>query len=53
LELHPLIYAEWREDHYLSRRSLIWIYEHADRDEPHPVLAAIEQLRAEHADALR
>ena len=31
VELHPLVRIEWREDHQLSRRSLIWIEEHADK----------------------
>lgn len=52
MELHPLVYHEWREDHMLSHRSLIWIHEHADEGDAHPVLTAIEQLRAEAADRL-
>lgn len=52
MELHPLVYHEWREDHCLSRRSLIWINEHADPDDTHPLSTAIEQLRAEQVDRL-
>ena len=33
MELHPLVLIEWREDHCLSRRSLIWIHDHADPDD--------------------
>lgn len=49
MELHPLVRHEWRDDHRLSRRSLIWIDEHADPDDPSPVITAIAQLRAEAA----
>lgn len=52
MELHPLVRIEWREDHRLSRRSLIWIDEHADANDPTPVATAIAQLRAERVDAL-
>jgi hypothetical protein len=47
MELHDLVRHEWADDHRLSRRSLIWIEEHADPGDPHPVLTAIAQLRAE------
>jgi hypothetical protein len=50
MELHPLVYHEWRDDHLLSRRSLIWIHDHADPGDPHPLQTAIDQLRAEGAD---
>ena len=36
MELHPLVRLEWREDHRLSMRSLIWIEEHADPGDVHP-----------------
>jgi hypothetical protein len=52
MELHPLVKMEWREDHSLSRRSMIWIHDHADPDDPHPVQTAIDQLRAERVDQL-
>jgi hypothetical protein len=52
VELHPLVMIEWREDHKLSRRSLIWIHEHADPSDPHPIETAIDQLRAERVDRL-
>jgi hypothetical protein len=52
MELHPLVYHEWRDDHVLSRRSLIWIDEHADPDDVNPVATAIAQLRAEAVDRL-
>lgn len=47
MELHDLVRFEWRDDHWLSRRSLIWIVEHADPDDEHPVATALRQLRAE------
>jgi hypothetical protein len=52
MELHDLVRHEWREDHCLSRRSLIWIHEHAEPGDPHPVITAIAQLRAERVDRL-
>lgn len=52
MELHPLVYHEWRDDHHLSRRSLLWIHQHADPGDHNPVVTAIAQLRAEHADRL-
>jgi hypothetical protein len=52
MELHPLVYHEWRDDHALSRRSLIWIKEHAEPGDEHPFQTAIAQLRAEGADRL-
>ena len=52
VDLHPLVYHEWRDDHMLSKRSLIWIHEHAEPGDPSPVLTAIAQLRAEGADRL-
>lgn len=52
MELHPLVRIEWREDHCLSRRSLIWVHDHAEPGDLHPVATAIAQLRAEHVDAL-
>jgi hypothetical protein len=50
VELHPLVRHEWHDDHLLSRRSLIWIMDHADPGDPMPIVTAITQLRAE-ADA--
>lgn len=50
MELHDLVRIEWREDHALSRRSLIWIKEHADPGDDHPFQTAIAQLRAERVD---
>jgi hypothetical protein len=47
MELHPLVSHEWRDDHCLSRRSLIWIHDHADPGDPHPVLTAVAELRAQ------
>lgn len=52
MELHDLIRMEWREDHVLSRRSVIWIHEHADEGDPNPVITAINQLRSERVDRL-
>ena len=52
MDLHPIVYHEWREDHCLSRRSLIWIDDHADPGDPNPILTAIAQLRAEGVDRL-
>jgi hypothetical protein len=45
MELHPLVVVEWREDRALSQRSLIWIREHADVDDPDPLATAIAQLQ--------
>jgi hypothetical protein len=50
MELHPLVVVEWREDHALSHRSLIWIRDHADIDDPNPVATAMAQLRAAQLD---
>lgn len=47
--LHPLVTLEWRDDHVLSKRSLIWIHDHADPGDPMPIVTAIAQLRAEAA----
>jgi hypothetical protein len=52
VELHPLVVLEWREDHRLSMRSLIWIEEHADPGDDHPIVTAITQLRADAAGRL-
>jgi len=52
MELHPLVLLEWREDHALSRRSLIWIEEHAEPGDSHPIVTAIRQLRAQRVDRL-
>jgi hypothetical protein len=52
MELHPLVRLEWREDHHLSTRSILWIEDHADPGDTHPVTSAIAQLRAERVDAL-
>jgi len=46
MDFHPLVLQEWRDDHWLSHRSLIWIVEHADPDDPHPIATAIDALRA-------
>jgi hypothetical protein len=45
MELHPLVYHEWNDDHWLSKRSLIWIHEHAEPGDPNPVCTALLQLR--------
>ena len=45
MELHPLIVHEWRDDHRLSSRSLAWIVEHAEADDPHPIASVIATLR--------
>ena len=50
--LHPLVQLEWREEHALTQRSLIWIREHAEPRDPHPLRTAIDQLRAERVDQL-
>ena len=44
MELHPLVRLEWRDDHRLSRRSLMWIEDHADPGDLHPIATAIAQL---------
>lgn len=45
MELHPLIVSEWRDDHRLSMRSLLWIVEHARAGDPHPIASVIAALR--------
>jgi hypothetical protein len=50
MELHALVRLEWRDDHRLSRRSLIWIEQHAEPGDTHPIASAIAQLRAERVD---
>jgi hypothetical protein len=45
VKLHPLIVHEWRDDHCLSRRSLMWIVEHAEADDPKPIASVIAALR--------
>ena len=52
MELHPLVRIEWRQDHCLSPRSIIWIREHADPEDLNPGITAIAQLRAERVDRL-
>jgi hypothetical protein len=52
MELHPLVCLEWREEHRLSMRSLIWIEEHAEPGDTHPIVTAITQLRALAVDRL-
>jgi hypothetical protein len=54
MELHDLIRHEWRDDHHLSRRSLIWIKDHAEPGQTlnQAVDTAIAQLRAERVDRL-
>jgi len=52
MDLHPLVLIEWREDHALSMRSLIWIEDHADPGDRHPIVTAITQLRAQRVDRL-
>ena len=47
MELHPLVSLEWRDDHRLSQRSLIWIHDHAEPGDLNPVQTAVTQLRAE------
>jgi len=46
MELHPLVLIEWREDRQLSRRSLMWIRDHADPGDQHPIATALGELRA-------
>jgi hypothetical protein len=52
MDLHPLVLIEWREDHALSMRSLIWIEDHADPGDRHPIVTAITQLRDQRVDRL-
>jgi len=46
MELHPQVLHEWHDDHALSRRSIHWIQDHTDADDPHPITTAIAALRA-------
>lgn len=45
MELDPLIVHEWRDDHRLSRCSLMWIVEHAEAGDPNPIASVIATLR--------
>ena len=45
MDFDPAVLLEWRDGHRLSRRSLLWIVEHADPGDLHPIPTAIEQLR--------
>jgi hypothetical protein len=45
VELNPLIVNEWRDDHRLSRSSLLWIVEHVDTGDQHPITSVIAALR--------
>jgi len=47
VELPESVRAEWRERHCLLRPSTLWLEEHADAGDLHPVVTAIAQLRAE------
>ena len=47
MELPEVVRAEWRERHCLLRPSTLWLEEHADAGDLHPVVSAIAQLRAE------
>ncbi len=51
MELHQSVVCEWREEHCLSRSSLLWIHDHADADDLHPVANAVAMLRATVTDA--
>jgi hypothetical protein len=46
----PLVVIEWRDDHALTQRSIVWIREHAAVDDPNPVATAVGQLRAAQSD---
>ena len=50
MELHQLVRLEWRDDHHLSLRSVLWIEDHAEEGDTHPIASAINQLRSEDAD---
>ena len=47
MELPEVVRSEWRERHCLLRPSTLWLEEHADAGDLHPVVSAIAQLRAE------
>ena len=49
MEIDPLVQTEWREHRCLSGRSLTWIHDHADPDDPNPVATVIAQLRAKNS----
>jgi len=50
VELHPLVVGEWREDHCLRMPSLLWICDHADPGDPHPIATAVAVLRTAATD---
>lgn len=41
----PLVWHEWHDHRCLSRRSLIWIREHAEPGDLDPIVTAIAALR--------
>jgi hypothetical protein len=41
----PLVWHEWHDDHRLSRRSLVWIRQHAEPGDLNPIPTAIAALR--------
>lgn len=45
MDWDPAVWHEWRDDHALSRRSLLWITEHAEPGDQHPIATAIAALR--------
>jgi hypothetical protein len=45
MELHQFVRTEWHDYHWLSRQTLGWIRDHADRDDPRPITTALAQLR--------
>ena len=47
MDLDPSIRREWHETHRLSRESCHWIAAHADVGDLHPIMTAVDLLRAD------
>lgn len=46
MTLDPVLIQHWQQLHTLDHDDLEWIEEHADPGDPHPILSAVEALRA-------
>lgn len=46
MEIAPVIRSEWYERHALCKQSLAWLRQHADPGDAHPIVTAVEVLRA-------
>jgi hypothetical protein len=49
MEIPPQVQAEWHEQHALTYETLTLLHACADPGDPHPILTAVELLRAAEA----